>query len=307
MNLIGKRKIWYTISFVMIVPGVISLLLYGLRLGIDFSSGEMLTAQGTVTIAQAQKAATGLGLEDLQVVPAGSNQTQIRYRDPAAETLHETDHQKLKSALANEGISELSFDSIGPTVSATIAEAAITSLIIVSLAIVLYVAFAFRNAPPPISPWSFGFMAIAALLHDALFVLGVFSLLGHFAKVEVDSLFVTAVLTVIGFSVHDTIVVFDRIRENLRREKGDFETIVNNSILETIARSINTSLTVLLTLLALFLFGGQSIRLFVLALLIGIASGTYSSIFNASPLLVTWHNYRLKRLAKQAKLTTKKA
>jgi preprotein translocase subunit SecF len=115
------------------------------------------------------------------------------------------------------------------------------------------------------------------------------------------------VLTVIGFSVHDTIVVFDRIRENLRREKGDFETIVNNSILETIARSINTSLTVLLTLLALFLFGGQSIRLFVLALLIGIASGTYSSIFNASPLLVTWHNYRLKRLAKQAKLTTKKA
>jgi preprotein translocase subunit SecF len=139
-------------------------------------------------------------------------------------------------------------------------------------------------------------MAIAALLHDALFVLGIFSLLGHFLGVEVDALFVTAILTVIGFSVHDTIVVFDRIRENLRREKGSFESIVNTSILETIARSINTSLTVLLTLLALYLFGGQSIRLFVLALLIGIASGTYSSIFNASPLLVTWHNFRLKRL-----------
>jgi preprotein translocase subunit SecF len=129
-------------------------------------------------------------------------------------------------------------------------------------------------------------------------VLGVFSLLGHFLGVEVDALFVTAILTVIGFSVHDTIVVFDRIRENLRRDKGSFETVVNNSILETIGRSINTSLTVLLTLLALFLFGGESIRLFVLALLIGIASGTYSSIFNASPLLVTWHNWRLKRLAK---------
>jgi preprotein translocase subunit SecF len=144
-------------------------------------------------------------------------------------------------------------------------------------------------------------MAIAALLHDALFVLGVFSLLGHFLGVEIDALFVTAILTVIGFSVHDTIVVFDRIRENLRRDKGSFEAIVNNSILETIARSINTSLTVLLTLLALFLFGGQSIRMFVLALLIGIASGTYSSIFNASPLLVTWHNWRLRRMAKTKK------
>ena len=139
-------------------------------------------------------------------------------------------------------------------------------------------------------------MAIAALLHDALFVLGIFSILGHFFGVEIDALFVTAILTVIGFSVHDTIVVFDRIRENLRREKGTFEQIVNTSILETLARSINTSLTVILTLLAILLFGGQSIRIFVLALLIGVASGTYSSIFNASPLLVTWHNYRLKRL-----------
>jgi preprotein translocase subunit SecF len=163
------------------------------------------------------------------------------------------------------------------------------------------VAWAFRNTPPPVSPWGFGIMAIVALLHDALFVLGVFSLLGHFLGVEVDALFVTAILTVIGFSVHDTIVVFDRIRENLRRDKGSFETIVNNSILETVARSINTSLTVLLTLLALFLFGGQSIRLFVLALLIGIASGTYSSIFNASPLLVTLHNWRLKRIQKAKK------
>jgi preprotein translocase subunit SecF len=256
-------------------------------------------------LAQAQTAASGLSFEDLQVVPAGSNQTEIRYRDPAAEGQHEADHQKFKTGLSKEGFTELSFDSIGPTVSSTIAENAIASLIVVSLAIVFYVAFAFRNAPPPVSPWSFGFMAIAALLHDALFVLGVFSILGHFAKVEVDSLFVTAVLTVIGFSVHDTIVVFDRIRENLRRDKGDFETIVNNSILETIARSINTSLTVLLTLLALFLFGGQSIRTFVLALLIGIASGTYSSIFNASPLLVTWHNFRLKRMEK-ARLAPKK-
>jgi preprotein translocase subunit SecF len=298
MNLIGKRKIWYAISLVMIVPGLISLLLFGLKLGIDFSSGQLSTVRGNVSVDKVNAAAQGLGFRDVQVVPSGSD-TQIRFRDPAPQAQHEVNHQKFKTALAKEGISELSFDSVGPTVSTTIARNAIVSLVVVSLAIVLYIAFAFRNAPPPVSPWSFGIMAIVALLHDAFFVLGVFSLLGHFFGVEIDALFVTAILTVIGFSVHDTIVVFDRIRENLRREKGDFEVIVNHSILETIARSINTSLTVLLTLLALFLFGGQSIRLFVLALLIGIASGTYSSIFNASPLLVTLHNWRLKRMAKR--------
>jgi preprotein translocase subunit SecF len=303
MNIIGKRKIWYTISLIMIVPGVISLCLYGLRLGIDFNSGQLETVRGNATIEKVNSASVGLGFKDIQVVPSGSD-TQIRYRDPSPQSQHEQNHQKFKSALSAKGINELSFDSVGPTVSSAIAKNAVASLVVVSLAIVLYIAFAFRNAPPPVSPWSFGVMAIIALLHDSLFVLGVFSILGHFFGVEVDALFVTAILTVIGFSVHDTIVVFDRIRENLRREKGSFEQIVNHSILETLARSINTSLTVLLTLLALFLFGGQSIRLFVLALLIGIASGTYSSIFNASPLLVTWHNYKLRRIEKATKRPT---
>lgn len=282
----------------MILPGLVSLILFGLKLGIDFNSGQLLVVQGSVATSTVNDAAKGLGFDGLQVVQSGSDQTQIRYRDPAAQAKHELNHQKFKQALAARNISELSFDSVGPTVSSTIATSAIVSLILVSVAIVMYIAYAFRNAPPPVSPWSFGIMAIVALLHDAFFVLGVFSLLGHFFGIEIDALFVTAILTVIGFSVHDTIVVFDRIRENLRREKGDFEVIVNDSILETIARSINTSMTVLLTLFALYLFGGQSIRMFVLALLIGIASGTYSSIFNASPLLVTLHNYRLKRMAR---------
>ena len=306
MNIIGKRKIWYSISLLMIVPGLLSLIFFGLRLGIDFNSGQLSVVQGSVTAGKVNQSAKGLGFQDVQVVQSGSDQTQIRFRDPAPQAQHEANHQKFKKALAAQGVTELSFDSVGPTVSSAIARNAIISLVLVSLAIVFYVAFAFRNAPPPVSPWSFGLMAIVALLHDAFFVLGVFSILGHFFGVEIDALFVTAILTVIGFSVHDTIVVFDRIRENLRREKGSFEMIVNNSILETIARSINTSMTVLLTLLALFLFGGQSIRLFVLALLIGVASGTYSSIFNASPLLVTLHNYRLKRREK-ARLTSKKA
>jgi preprotein translocase subunit SecF len=294
MNIIGRRKIWYSLSLIMIVPGVISLGLFGLRLGIDFNSGELSTVRGSVTAQTVNAATAGLGLRDVRVTVTGSNETQIRFSDPSAQGQHEANHQKLKAALAARGVEELSFDSVGPTVSRDIAQSAILSLLLASIAIVLYIAYAFRNAPRPVSPWSFGFMAVAALLHDALFVIGVFSILGHFFNIEVDALFVTAVLTIIGFSVHDTIVVFDRIRENLRREKGSFETIVNNSIQETLARSINTSMTVILTLFALLLFGGQSIRPFVLALLIGVASGTYSSIFNASPLLVTWHNYRLK-------------
>lgn len=298
MNIIGKRKIWYAISLIMIVPGVISLVMFGLKLGIDFNSGQLSVVRGAVTQEKVDTAAKGLGFEDLVLVQSGSDQTQIRYRDPSPQAKHEANHQKFKAGLEKAGLTELSFDSVGPSVSTSIARNAIISLVVVSLAIVLYIAYAFRNTPPPVSPWGFGIMAIAALLHDALFILGLFSILGHFFGVEIDALFVTAILTVIGFSVHDTIVVFDRIRENLRREKGSFEEIVNTSILETIARSVNTSLTVILTLLALLLFGGESIRLFVLALLIGIASGTYSSIFNASPLLVTWHNWRLKRLGK---------
>lgn len=299
MNLIGKRKYLYAISIIMILPGVVSLALFGLNLGIDFKSGQVSTVSGTVAASEVTGITSTIGLKDITVVSLGSNQTEIRYSDPSPQGSHEANHQKLKSALAQKGITELSFDSVGPSVSKSIATNAIAALLAASLAIVLYVAYAFRNAPRPVSPWSFGVMAIIALLHDAFFVLGVFSILGHFFGVEIDALFVTAILTVIGFSVHDTIVVFDRIRENLRRRKGSFEDTVNASILETLARSINTSLTVILTLLALFLFGGQSIRLFVLALLIGIASGTFSSIFNASPLLVTWHNYKLKRDAKK--------
>lgn len=298
MNLIGKRKIWYAISLIAIIPGIVSLMLFGLKLGIDFNSGQMTVVKGNVVAEKLLPAAAAIGLKDVLIVPTGSGQTQIRFTDPSPQAQHEANHQKLKSALAAQDVQELSFDSVGPTVSRDIARNALISLVIASLAIVLYIAFAFRNVPAPASSWSFGFMAIAALLHDALFVLGIFSLLGHFFEVEIDALFVTAILTVIGFSVHDTIVVFDRIRENLRREKGSFEEIVNHSILETLARSINTSLTVILTLLALLLFGGQSIRYFVLALLIGVASGTYSSIFNASPLLVTWYDYRQKQLAK---------
>jgi preprotein translocase subunit SecF len=300
MNLIGKRKIWYAISIIAIVPGIISLSIWHLRLGIDFSGGSVSEVQGNVQPAVITQLANQQGFKDVTVVGVGNGRSDIRFRDPSPDAQHESHHQIFKSALAAHSMQEVSFDSIGPSVSKDITKNAILALIAASLAIVAYIAFAFRNVPPPVSSWSFGVMAIAALLHDAFFVLGIFSILGHFFQVEIDALFVTAILTVIGFSVHDTIVVFDRIRENLRRygSRISFEETVNLSLNETMVRSLNTSLTVLFTLLALYLFGGITIRTFILALLIGIASGTYSSIFNASPLLVTWQDYQSKRRAK---------
>lgn len=300
LNLIGKRRIWYAISLVAIIPGVISLGLWGLRLGIDFAGGSVSEVGGNVQPAVITQLAGQQGFKDVTVVGVGNGRSDIRFRDPSPDAQHQAHHQAFKTALEAHGMQEVSFDSIGPSVSKDITRNAIFAIVVAAAAIVAYVAFAFRNVPPPVSSWSFGFMAVAALLHDAFFVLGIFSILGHFFQVEIDSLFVTAILTIIGFSVHDTIVVFDRVRENLRRygSRLPFEEAVNLSLNETLARSLNTSLTVLFTLLSLYLFGGTTIRTFILALLIGIASGTYSSIFNASPLLVSWQGYRARRRAK---------
>lgn len=299
MNLIAKRKWWYAISLLIIVPGTISLLVNGLKLGIDFQGGQMLEVSGKISQETVSPVAEKLELKDVTIISSGDN-TMIRYRDEAEPKQQQSNRQILSSQLAAQGNEEIRFETVGPAVSADITRNAIISVALAAVAIVLYIAFAFRNVPPPLTSWNFGVAAIIAMLHDALLLLGVFSLLGWAFGIEIDSLFVTAVLTVIGFSVHDTIVVFDRIRENLRRERGELESIVNNSILETLARSLNTSITVMLTLLALYLFGGQSIKMFVLALLIGIASGTYSSILNASPLLISWHNYKKKREAKKS-------
>ncbi len=193
-------------------------------------------------------------------------------------------------------IKQESFETIGPAVGGETTQNALKALALASLLIVLYIAWSFRSVPKPTSSWKFGICAIITLLHDILVLVGIFSLLGHFYGVEIDSLFITALLTVIGFSVHDTIVVFDRIRENLRKSVGlPFEQIVNDSILQTIVRSLNTSFTTMLVLFTLLIFGGDSLRWFIAALLIGIGVGTYSSIFNAAPLLVLWHQFDRRR------------
>ncbi|MFA6304698.1 MAG: protein translocase subunit SecF [Patescibacteria group bacterium] len=189
---------------------------------------------------------------------------------------------------------EQRFDSIGPIIGQELKNKAIYSIIIVLIAIILYIAYVFRKVSYPVESWKYGVSAIIALIHDTLIVIGVFSALGHFAGVQVDSYFVTALLTLLGFSVHDTIVTFDRTRENLpRNQDKSFETVVNMSVNETLVRSINTTLTIIFVLAAIFLFGGESIKYFALALMVGAFVGTYSSIFIASPLLIFW--YKIKK------------
>jgi len=197
-------------------------------------------------------------------------------------------------------VSEKSFESIGPSVGSEQTSNAIWAVIVAVMAIILYISWAFRKVSHPIESYKYGIIAAVALLHDLLSVIGIFAILGHFRGIEIDITFVAALLTILGYSVHDTIVVFDRIRENLfRYQSGDFETTVNNCVNETLIRSINTSFTVVLILTVMFFFGGSTIQYFILALIVGVTFGTYSSIFLASPLLVTWQQYDLKKKTKK--------
>jgi preprotein translocase subunit SecF len=295
LNIIKHYKFWFTVSGILLVAGIVSLATFGLRLGIDFKGGT------STELIFNQKPDYGKISEIVKAQDIGGFQVQqtedtgvIIKTQPIDKDKHDKILADLKSQVGE--FREESYTSIGPTIGRELRSKAFYQLILVSLGIVFYIAYAFRQVTRPITSWKFGWAAIVALLHDLFVVVGVFSLLGHFLGVEIDSLFVTALLTVLGFSVHDTIVVFDRIRENLKREAGQsLEYIVNHSINQTIVRSLNTSLTVVFVLLALFLFGGPTIKYFVLALLIGIVAGTYSSIFVASPLLVLWQRWQARK------------
>jgi preprotein translocase subunit SecF len=296
MNIVKYKNIFFVISLVIIIPGILSLLFWGLKPSIDFAGGSQLTLlfPKTVTATTVSQIKTVFSQQKQQLVTIQSANKQVVLRTVPLDQKQNT--QLITALQKNVGkFTEEEFATIGPVIGSETTLNAIYSVIAASILIVIYIAWSFREVPKPESSWRFGICAIIALLHDALVVLGIFSLLGHFFGVEIDSLFVTAILTVIGFSVHDTIVVFDRIRENLRRTRMPFATIVNESMLQTMTRSLNTSLTVLLVLSALLLFGGESTRWFIAALLIGVISGTYSSIFNASLLLVVWHDWSEKR------------
>ena len=288
MDIIGKRKIYYLISAILIIPGIIALFLWGLNSGLDFKGGSLIEIKFTTqnpSVQQVKDALGGVDLKNLTIQTTGQGSVLIK-TEPVGQEKHQQINEGLNKIGENQ---EIRFESVGPTVSSNLRQKAIISICLASLAIILYIAFTFRKVPRPASSWRFGICAVIALIHDLLFVVGVFAILGHFLGYEIDSLFITALLTIMGFSVHDTIVVFDRIRENLRKSPSlGFEENVNNSIIQTLNRSLNTTLTVLIVLSCLYFLGGTTLHHFVLALLIGIAIGTYSSIFNASPLLVSW-------------------
>jgi preprotein translocase subunit SecF len=285
-NTLKYYKLWFAISGLILIFGIASISVFGLRLGIDFKGGTLTEIQfnrnyeiDSVKVALEKNGISG------SVLQPSENNTLIIKTASLEKEKHDEMLVKIREAAGD--FNERQFQSIGPVVGKELTQNAFYQLILVSLGIILYIAYAFRKVPKPMTSWRFGWAAIIALLHDLLFVLGFFSLLGHFWGIEVDSMFVTALLTVLGFSVHDTIVVFDRIRENLKVHAGQsLEFVVNHSIAQTIVRSLNTSLTVLFVLFSLLLFGGETIRYFVLALFVGIIVGTYSSIFIASPALM---------------------
>jgi preprotein translocase subunit SecF len=296
LDLVGKRKFWYLFSLVLLVPGLISLAVNGLKLGIDFTGGTSWELQfpSAVETDAVRSVLDEHGFGNATIQISGDNVVFIRMEElPEGSPEKEAIFADFEERFGD--ITELSLQTVGPSAGRDIRNRAIMAVALASAGVLIYIAWAFRNTQ---NPFLYGCCAILAMLHDIVIVLGVFSILGWLFEVEIDALFVTALLTIIGFSVHDTIVVFDRIRENLQNHIApSFDEVVNHSIVQTIVRSINTSLTVVLTLSALYLFGGASTRWFVFALLIGTIAGTYSSIFNASQLLVSWETGEVRRLA----------
>ncbi|MGH2377581.1 MAG: protein translocase subunit SecF [Candidatus Limnocylindria bacterium] len=282
-----ERKWWYFLfSGLVILPGLVFLLLGGLRPGIEFRGGTLLDVTFAPAPAAAEVREVMVSLGHTEAVPQGAEGGRVLIRTSQLAPAQQTEVEEALESRFGQDV-ELNAQTVSPSFSVELVRNAISALVVASAAIVLLIAFAFRQYGW--GAFRYGFAAIVAVLHDVFLILGVFAILGYFLNVEVDSLFVTAILTIIGFSVHDTIVVFDRIRENLHTSEGEpLNPVVNFSIMQTMVRSIITSITTLLPLIALYAFGGFSIRNFALALVIGIVAGTYSSIFNAAQIISLW-------------------
>jgi preprotein translocase subunit SecF len=285
-NFVGRRYWWFGLSLLIIVPGMLTLILFGLPLAIDFTGGSLLDIRFDGAAPQSADVTavyTQFGFGDAQIQSIESNGLQIR-----TKAMEDAEKNQIEATLRDKfgPFTELEFGTVSAAIGSEVVQRAAQTVAIAAIGIMLYLWFAFRQVP---HAFRYGVAAVIAMLHDVLVMVGLAAIFGKVFGWEVDSLYLTALLTVIGFSVHDTIVVFDRIRENLIRRRGErFDLVVNHSIMQTLDRSINTTLTVLFTLLALVLFGGITIRHFVLILLVGITSGAYSSIFNAAQILVVW-------------------
>jgi preprotein translocase subunit SecF len=269
---------------------------YGLKLGVDFKGGSIMEVEfkdSLPQISDVQQSLGSMSLKEISVNRAGVNGMIIK-----TEELDEAKHQqvlgKLQSQFGLNNISEERFDSIGPTIGQELKTKSITAIIIVLIAVIIYIALVFRKLSRTLSPWAMGVSAVVALIHDISIPVGVFAVLGRFYNIEIGAIYLAAALTILGYSVSDTVVIFDRVRENIVRGKSkeDFGTTVHHSIMQTLSRSLSTTFTTLLALIAIYLFGGDSVRYFALALIIGVFLGAYSSIFIASPILVWWTNRR---------------
>ena len=286
MSIVGTRKIWYLFSAILVLGSLAAWLGWGLKPGIEFTGGSLVELKF-------QKAPTGGELRDL--FKASGVESANVVISPAsisvrASLITPEIHAKILTALKEKdaNFSELRFDAIGPSISAELRQRAVTAVTLTLITVFLYVAWAYRKVSGRVRAWKYGALVVFAGLHDAIIPVGVFAALGHFKGVEIDGAFVAAILTILGYSINDTIIIFDRIRENMLKLGGEVAVIVEKSVKQSIMRSINTTATVLLALLAIYIFGGSTTQNFALALFIGIASGAYSSIFLASPLIVSW-------------------
>ena len=290
LNIVGHKKIWFTLSTILVGIAVVSVVTFGFKESAELKGGTLwefsVAGQNLSAIDVQNELVNNLHVPDVQVNFDNGNQSFLVRFDSINEAAHQQYISELQSAWPT--FKELSFQSISPSVGTNLRNNAIIAILLVLVGISLYIAFAFRKASRPISSWKYGWITLLTLFHDVAIPAGMLAILGHFANVQIDSDIIVALLVVMGFSVHDTIVVFDRIRENLLNHRGkvQFSTIINDSVNQTLARSINTSLTLILVLLALYFVGPADLKYFVLTLLVGVTTGIYSSIFIASPALV---------------------
>lgn len=301
MFVVKYKKIFLLFSALLTAVALGAVLVYGLRFGIEFTGGALTTMsyqEGRPDKATLETALSTLSLGEVSLREAGTNQYMLRTR-----SLSEAERTAVLQALSLGGTVRPTveqYTSIGPTIGKELRNKGLIGLLTVILMVVIYIAIVFFKVSKPVPSWKYGIIAIVTLVHDVILPLGLFALLGHFAGVTVDALFLTALLVILGYSISDTIIIFDRIRENLRKNEEEsriepFEDVVGKSLSQTYARSINTSMTTLISLFAIYFFGGESTAFFALALITGVLAGTYSSIFIAAPLLVV-----LERLQKKA-------
>lgn len=287
MNIIPRRKIYLAISILMVLASLYGIVFYGLKLSIDFTGGTLMEVNFTgerPSNSQIKGELADLDLGEINLQPAGDRGLILKMKD-----IDETVHQEVLSKLGD--VEEISFESVGPVIGDELKRGAIWAIALSLIAIVIYIAWSFRKVSKPIPSWQYGLAAIIALFHDIFITLGVFAFLGRFKGVEIGLPLVAAFLTILGYSVNNSIVIFDRARENLlKTDWNNFAETINLSVNQSLTRCVNTALTTLFVLLAIFFLGGASIKYFALALIIGITVGTYSSVFVTSSMLVSWHS-----------------